>query len=136
MTKRLEILKESLIKKEQQLEARFDARFKHQEITNGQPMNDKRNGYSWFAKKDKLDDAIRNQMASIEKTKEAIAKEDVDQIILYGRVKINSQYNEISPALSIFDKHWDGLSEANRGVIWKYLKVLISLSEKSQSVRV
>jgi hypothetical protein len=68
--------------------------------------------------------------------KEAIAKEDVNQIVLYGRVKITQQFNEISPALSIFDKHWDGLSEANRNVIWKYLKVLISLNEKSQSVRV
>jgi len=68
--------------------------------------------------------------------KEAIAKEDVEQIVKYGRVKINQQFNEISPALSIFDKHWDGLSEANRTVIWKYLKVLVSLSEKSQSVRV
>ena len=61
---------------------------------------------------------------------------DVSEIVQYGRMKINSQYNEISPALSIFDKHWDGLSEANRTVIWKYLKVLISLSEKSVSVRV
>ena len=68
--------------------------------------------------------------------KEAIAKEDVEQIVKYGRVKINQQFNEISPALSIFDKHWEGLSEANRTVIWKYLKVLVSLSEKSQSVRV
>jgi len=68
--------------------------------------------------------------------KEAISKEDVEQIVMYGRAKINQQFNEISPALSIFDKHWDGLSEANRSVIWKYLKVLVSLSEKSQSVRV
>jgi len=76
MTKRLEILKQSLIKKEQELEAKFEVRFDHQKITNGQPMNDKRNGFSWFAKSEKLDNAIRNQMASIEKTKEAIAKEE------------------------------------------------------------
>jgi len=68
--------------------------------------------------------------------KEAISKEDVGQIVMYGRVKITQQFNEISPALSIFDKHWEGLSEANRNVIWKYLKVLISLNEKSVNIRV
>jgi len=68
--------------------------------------------------------------------KEPIAKEDVQQIVLYGRAKISHQFNEISPAISIFDKHWEGLSEANRTVIWKYLKVLVSLSEKAQGVRV
>lgn len=68
--------------------------------------------------------------------KEAISKEDVDYIIQYGRQKINQQYNEILPALAIFDKHWATLSDANRNVIWKYLKVLVSLSEKSQNIRV
>ena len=68
--------------------------------------------------------------------KEAISKEDVDYIIQYGRQKINQQYNEILPALAIFDKHWATLSDAIRTIIWKYLKVLVSLSEKSQSIRV
>lgn len=76
MSKRLKILKESLIKKEKKLEARFESRFNHQKITNGQPMNDKKNGRSWFANSEKLDNAIRNQMASVEKTKEAIIKEE------------------------------------------------------------
>jgi hypothetical protein len=68
--------------------------------------------------------------------KEAIAKEDVQFIIMYGRKKIDQQFNEILPAIAIFDKHWETLSEPNRNAIWKYLKVLVSLSEKSQSVRV
>jgi len=68
--------------------------------------------------------------------KEAIATEDVDKIIAYGRIKIKQQFNEILPALAIFDKHWSGLSEPNRKAIWNYLKVLVSLSEKAQSVRV
>jgi hypothetical protein len=67
--------------------------------------------------------------------KEAISKEDVNYIVQYGRQKIDQQFNEILPALAIFDKHWATLSDANRNVIWKYLKVLVSLSEKSQSVR-
>jgi hypothetical protein len=68
--------------------------------------------------------------------REPIANEDVDAITAHAKTKISTQYNEISPALSIFDRHWDTLSDANRGAIWKYLKVLISLSDKAQSTRV
>jgi hypothetical protein len=68
--------------------------------------------------------------------KEPIAKEDDVYIIQYARGKINQQYNEILPALSIFDKHWSTLSESNRQTIWKYLKVLVVLSDKAQSTRV
>jgi hypothetical protein len=67
--------------------------------------------------------------------KEAISKEDDQFIVVYGRQKISEKFNEILPALAIFDKHWAGLSDANRKAIWNYLKVLVSLSEKAQSVR-
>jgi len=67
--------------------------------------------------------------------KDAIANENVDEIVAYGRMKIKDQYNEILPALAIFDKHWSGLSDANHKAIWNYLKVLVSLSEKAQTVR-
>jgi GTP1/Obg family GTP-binding protein len=65
--------------------------------------------------------------------KEAISKEDEQYIIMYGRSKISQQFNEILPALAIFDKHWNTLSEANHTVIWNYLKVLITLNEKARS---
>ena len=68
--------------------------------------------------------------------REPIAKEDDQAIIEYARGKIDQQYNEILPALAIFDKHWGTLSEVNRQSIWKYLKVLIILSDKAQVNRV
>jgi hypothetical protein len=68
--------------------------------------------------------------------REQIAKEDDQAIIEYARGKIHQQYNEILPALAIFDKHWSTLSEVNRQSIWKYLKVLIILSDKAQVNRV
>jgi hypothetical protein len=67
--------------------------------------------------------------------KEAIAKEDDVFVISYARGKIASQYNEVSPALSIFDKHWGTMSDANRQVIWKYLKVLVTLNEKARAAK-
>jgi len=68
--------------------------------------------------------------------KEPITKEDDTYVIQYARSKINQQYNEILPALAIFDKHWATLNEADRKAIWKYLKVLVILSDKAQSTRV
>ena len=68
--------------------------------------------------------------------REAISKEDDQAVISYARSKINQQFNEILPALNIFDKHWATLSQENRQSIWKYLKVLVILSDKSQSTRV
>lgn len=68
--------------------------------------------------------------------REPIAHEDANAIILHAREKISTQFNEIMPAISIFDRHWGGLSEVNRQAIWKYLKVLITLSDKAKNVRV
>lgn len=67
--------------------------------------------------------------------KEAIAKEDEQAIIAYGRQVISTQFNEILPAIAIFDKHWHTLGDGNRKAIWNYLKVLVALSEKALSQR-
>jgi uncharacterized protein (DUF433 family) len=68
--------------------------------------------------------------------RETIAKEDVEAIIIYARQKATGQYNEIMPALSIFDRHWGGLADSNRAAIWKYMKVLVVLGDKAQTTRV
>jgi len=67
--------------------------------------------------------------------REPISKEDERHITEYARSKIHSQYNEILPAIAIFDKHWVTLSDQNKKGIWKYLKVLVVLSDKAQSTR-
>jgi hypothetical protein len=63
----------------------------------------------------------------------AIMNDDVDSVIKFGRAKIHGTFNEMMPALAIFDKHWATLSSANREAIWKYLKVLIILCEKARN---
>ena len=59
-----------------------------------------------------------------------IEKRDVAAIVAYGKAKISSQYNEIMPAITIFDKHWVTLSVSTQEAIWQYLKVLCVLCEK------
>ena len=65
---------------------------------------------------------------------EPISREDSDFIVTYAHKKINKEFNEISPALTIFDKYWDKMSENNKKSIWKYLKLLCALCEKSRAM--
>ena len=72
---RLEMLKKSLEKKEKELAKRLDAHFEDVKRANGQPLNDKRNGRATLNRWERQNEAIRNLKESIEKTKNAIEKE-------------------------------------------------------------
>ena len=76
MSKKLEILKNSLAKKEQELQRRFDVHFATVKQANGQPLNDKRNGQATLNKWERQNDAIRTAKESIGKTKRAIEFEE------------------------------------------------------------
>ena len=65
--------------------------------------------------------------------RDSILEENADYIITYSKNILATQFNEISPAILIFDKHWDTLSDQTRSAIWKHLKVLILLCEKAKA---
>lgn len=75
MSKRLEILKQSLVKKNETLNARLNRHFVDVRSTNGQPLNDKRNGPATMSRWDRQSDGIRNQIKEVEKTEQAIERE-------------------------------------------------------------
>lgn len=64
---------------------------------------------------------------------EMIQNDDEQGVIVFARETISKKYNEILPALAIFDKYWDSLDTQNRETIWKYLKVLCILCEKAKA---
>ena len=74
-TKRLEILENSLAKKEAEFARRLDVHWEDVMSANGQPLNDKRNGRATMDRWERQERAIRNQEKSIEKTKRAIENE-------------------------------------------------------------
>ena len=76
MTKKLEILKRSLEKKERLFDEKLANHIATVKQSNGQPLNDKRNGRATLNKWDKQNDALRNLKESIEKTKRAIEIEE------------------------------------------------------------
>ena len=59
-----------------------------------------------------------------------ILERNLEAINTYGRIKIQGQFNEIMPAIAIFDKHWPSLSTGTQDAIWKYMKVLVVLCER------
>jgi len=63
---------------------------------------------------------------------EAIERKDIDTIQRIARIKIAASFNEVSPALAIFDRHWYTLTPTTQNAIWQYLKVLCVLAEKAQ----
>ncbi|WP_262264184.1 hypothetical protein [Pantoea dispersa] len=76
MSKRLEILKASLAKKEARFDERLQNHFDTVSQANGQPLNDKRNGRATLDKWDRQSDSLRVLQESIQRTKEAIEREE------------------------------------------------------------
>lgn len=76
MSKKLEILKQSLAKEEEQLNAKFDQHFATVKQANGQPLNDKRNGQATLNKWERQNEGVRTMQKSIEATKQAIEIEE------------------------------------------------------------
>jgi len=66
---------------------------------------------------------------------EPISRQDEEVVVAYAKEKIQGKYNEMSPALSIFGKHWPTMSDANREAIWKYLKVLCVLCDNARAAK-
>ncbi|HID7507792.1 TPA: hypothetical protein ACXHW4_001615 [Enterobacter hormaechei] len=77
MSRRLEILKASLAKKQTLFDQRLQQHFDTVKEANGQPLNDKRNGRTTLNKWDKQSDALRNLESSIQRTKDAIEREEM-----------------------------------------------------------
>ncbi len=77
MSKRLEVLKASLSKKETLFSDRLQQHFDAVKQANGQPLNDKRNGRATLNKWDKQSDTLRNLEKSIQRTKDAMDREEM-----------------------------------------------------------
>ncbi|SUO95204.1 hypothetical protein [Suttonella ornithocola] len=73
---RLEVLKNSLAKKEAKFDSYLQHHFDDVRSTNGQPLNDKRNGASTMKRWEKQNERLSELEKDIEKTKNAIEREE------------------------------------------------------------
>lgn len=76
MSKRLDILKSSLDKKQSAFDASLDAHITDVKSANGQPLNDKRDGHITLNRWERQNLALRSKQEGIEKTKNAIEREE------------------------------------------------------------
>jgi hypothetical protein len=58
-----------------------------------------------------------------------INKKDTE-IRSLAKVIMSKQYNEMMPALMIFDKYWPTMTNESKEAVWQYLLVLCKLCEK------
>ena len=65
----------------------------------------------------------------------AIAEGNVEYIVVRGRQIVETNFNEIMPAIMLFDKHWPALSSGTQEAILKYMKVLCVLCERAMGLR-
>lgn len=72
MATRLELAKGRLVKLEDEFNRAIEQSFAHQKLTNGQPMNDKRNGASWFKRQQQIHDKCSRLNEEIKKQKERV----------------------------------------------------------------
>lgn len=87
---RLEILKNSLAKKEKQFSEKLQNHIDTVKQANGQPLNDKRNGSATLKKWDRQNEHLIKLKDSIQKTKDAIEREE-------GKISDLQGANEILP---------------------------------------
>lgn len=73
---RLDVLKKSLENKQAQFDRKLQAHMDCVKQANGQPLNDKRNGQATLSKWERQNESLRSLNVSIEKTKEAIDREE------------------------------------------------------------
>jgi hypothetical protein len=72
---RLQVLRRSLARKNEAMDAKISEHFASVKAANGQPLNDKRNGAATLSKWDRQNESIRRIAEEIEKTKAAIDRE-------------------------------------------------------------
>lgn len=72
MATRLELAEQKLARLKSEFETKTQAAYSHMAQTNGQPMNDKRNGQAFFKKRDQLEQSIFNNLAETRKQEERV----------------------------------------------------------------
>ena len=73
---RLDILKASLEKKQAKFNRKLNEYFSDVKSAKGEPLNDKRNGYSTMKRWDRQNDTLSKMQKEIEKTQTAIEREE------------------------------------------------------------
>ena len=148
---RLDILKASLEKKQAKFDRKLNEHFADVKSTNGQPLNDKRNGFATMKRWDRQNDVLSRMQKEIEKTQTAIEREEsrircidrnknsmpeeIQELIDNGTLKQWGKYPHIM-FVEVVDKAriiWDSKKKM---VMHKFVSSIIDTEQRKKFARV
>ena len=140
---RLDILKASLEKKQAKFNRKLNEYFSDVKSANGQPLNDKRNGYSTMKRWDRQNDTLSRMQKEIEKTQTAIEREEdrssmpeeIQKLINDGTLKQWDRYPHIMFVEGV-DKAriiWD---DRKKVVMHKFVSSITDTEQRRKFARV
>lgn len=96
-----------------ELDNSIQAAQEHQNLTNGQPMNDKRNGAAFFKKQEQLEDKVFSTMDEIKKQEERVEKLQYQKEL--KEKGLNRQGNGLEMSVQNLPKIREEIEKADRG---------------------
>ncbi|ALZ53803.1 TPA: ImmA/IrrE family metallo-endopeptidase [Enterococcus faecium] len=131
--------KRKLVRLQNELNNQFQKLFDHQKLTNGQPMNDKRNGRSWFNQQEKIENKIQSLREEIKQQEKQVEKLERQEELKemgynkYGGLDMTiDNIPRIKEEIERFEKGESTFSAATIRKYQRKLETLEQLKEKSE----
>ncbi|MBT9710696.1 hypothetical protein GPK38_11670 [Enterococcus faecium] len=131
--------KRKLARLQNELNEQIEKMFEHQRKTNGQPMNDKRNGHSWFRQQERLENkvhSLREEIKQQEKQVEKLERQEELKEMGYNKYGgLDMTIENIPRIKEEIERFEKGESTFSAATIRKYqrkLETLEQLKEKTE----
>ena len=131
--------KRKLVRLQNELNEQIEKMFEHQRKTNGQPMNDKRNGHSWFRQQERIENkvhSLREEIKQQEKQVEKLERQEELKEMGYNKYGgLDMTIENIPRIKEEIERFEKGESTFSAATIRKYqrkLETLEQLKEKSE----
>nr|WP_256821808.1 NADAR domain-containing protein [Enterococcus mundtii] len=131
--------KRKLVRLQNELNEQIEKMFEHQRKTNGQPMNDKRNGHSFFKKQELLENKVHSLREEIKQQEKQVEKLERQEELKemgynkYGGLDITIEnIPRIKEEIGRFEKGESTFSAATIRKYQRKLETLEQLKEKSE----
>lgn len=131
--------KRKLVRLQNELNEQIEKMFEHQRKTNGQPMNDKRNGHSFFKKQERLENKVHSLREEIKQQEKQVEKLERQEELKemgynkYGGLDMTIEnIPRIKEEIERFEKDESTFSAATIRKYQRKLETLEQLKEKSE----
>lgn len=131
--------KRKLVRLQNELNDQIEKMFEHQRKTNGQPMNDKRNGHSWFRQQERIENKVQSLREEIKQQEEYVEKLEGQEELKemgynkYGGLDMTIEnIPRIKEEIERFEKGESTFSAATIRKYQRKLETLEQLKERSE----